>query len=103
MGGKGVDVMRGRQCVELATRLYAKKNWGSLNGLSLDRLGLRSLFAAIGEVFEGVCGHAGRRIPCIVHRRACGGNQISVCDGLRRARTRIHSLRTSEIAHATLP
>ncbi len=36
--GDGVAVMRGRQCVELATRLYGKKGWGSLNNI----YGLRS-------------------------------------------------------------
>ena len=28
LGGKGVNVIRSRQCTELATRLYAKKGWG---------------------------------------------------------------------------
>lgn len=38
LDGRGVDVVRGRQCVELATRLYARKRWGSLNNI----YGLRS-------------------------------------------------------------
>ena len=33
LGGKGVNVIRSRQCTELATRLYAKKGWGSLNNI----------------------------------------------------------------------
>lgn len=31
--GRGVDVLRGRQCVELATRLYGRNHWGSLNNI----------------------------------------------------------------------
>lgn len=31
--GKGVNVIRSRQCTELATRLYAKKHWGTLNNI----------------------------------------------------------------------
>lgn len=31
--GRGVDVLRGRQCVELATRLYGRNRWGSLNNI----------------------------------------------------------------------
>lgn len=31
--GKGVNVYRSRQCTELASRLYAKKRWGSLNNI----------------------------------------------------------------------
>lgn len=33
LGGKGVDVLRGRQCTELATRLYGARRWGSLNNI----------------------------------------------------------------------
>ena len=33
MGGNGVNVYRGRQCTELASRLYAKKGWGTLNNI----------------------------------------------------------------------
>lgn len=39
LNGRGVDVLRGRQCVELATRLYARKNWGSLNNIYAIRRG----------------------------------------------------------------
>jgi len=42
--GHGVPVLRGRQCVELATRLYSKKGWGSLNNI----YGLRS-----GHTYSG--------------------------------------------------
>lgn len=38
LNGRGVDVLRGRQCVELATRLYGRNHWGSLNNI----YGLRS-------------------------------------------------------------
>ena len=31
--GRGVPVKRGRQCTELAVRLYAAKRWGSLNSI----------------------------------------------------------------------
>lgn len=31
--GKGVDVLRGRQCTELATRLYQARGWGSLSNI----------------------------------------------------------------------
>lgn len=31
--GRGVDAVRGRQCVELATRLYGRNHWGSLNNI----------------------------------------------------------------------
>lgn len=33
MQGKGVNVYRSRQCTELASRLYAKKGWGTLNNI----------------------------------------------------------------------
>lgn len=33
LNGKGVDVIRSRQCTELASRLYAKKGWGTLNNI----------------------------------------------------------------------
>ncbi len=33
LNGKGVAVIRSRQCTELATRLYAKKGWGTLNNI----------------------------------------------------------------------
>lgn len=41
--GRGVDAVRGRQCVELATRLYGRNRWGSLNNI----YGLRS-----GRVYD---------------------------------------------------
>ncbi|MDP3971496.1 MAG: CHAP domain-containing protein [Candidatus Nanopelagicales bacterium] len=31
--GRGVDVLRGRQCTELATRLYSSRGWGSLSNI----------------------------------------------------------------------
>lgn len=31
--GRGVSVIKGRQCVELATRLYSSKGWGTLNNI----------------------------------------------------------------------
>ncbi len=43
LAGHGVSVIRGRQCVELATRLYARNHWGSLNNI----YGLRS-----GRLYE---------------------------------------------------
>lgn len=33
LGGRGVDVLRGRQCTELATRLYRARGWGSLTNV----------------------------------------------------------------------
>ena len=33
MGSKGVNVYRSRQCTELASRLYAKKDWGQLTNI----------------------------------------------------------------------
>lgn len=39
LSGHGVAVVRGRQCVELATRLYNEKHWGSLTNIYNTRGG----------------------------------------------------------------
>lgn len=46
--GKGVAVIRSRQCTDLATRLYAQKHWGSLNNIYGMKQGRRYGGGTIG-------------------------------------------------------
>ena len=55
--GKGVTVYRSRQCTELATRLYAKRGWGSLNNIYSKRPSHRKItFRKSGRGYRPVPG-----------------------------------------------
>lgn len=113
LDGKGVQVYRSRQCVELATRLYTAKNWGTLNNIYSSRPADKKIVfkknskghvPVSGDVIlesGGSYGHVavvdkvkGKQIHAVEQNAAASGRKIYVMKGESRTITGAYSGRS---------